>query len=1212
MRIGDLFETKVEEKIEPVIKVGETADEHKLAGEIGAYVVTPLIERYLDSFLEHYTDTFFRQTTEIGVWISGYFGSGKSHLAKVMALLAQNRKLAGVSACDRFRARVPQDSALRKSLDASLDRMNQHATDVLGFNLNTVDDAHKHSLPGLLLSQYYQSLGYSTNLVYARVIEAELDRRGKLADLHNAVEARTNKRWADICRNLAFYSRHLYAAACEVAPDVFQKPEDVLSALQIAEAGDLVNVDFVVDTLLEGLKRKEKETGKPLRLVFVMDETGEWIGADRNRLAQMQAFIEAAAAKAQGRIWVILTTHGDMGSIYKEARALDGDMKKIEGRFRFKFGLTTENIELVLEDRLFRKTLAGRQEIDKRYALRAGVLRGLGELADVNQALPPCSPEKFATYYPFFPYQVHLIPEIVKTVRSKGGRGEQMSGSTRTLLAITQDILRAGRRRYLDEGIGTLVTFDEVYANLAGEGELSPDVRTDLSRIKDVVMGATELTPRVAEVLYLMREVRYVPRTLENIARLLAQDMDEDLASVVARVEPELQRLVKARMVAPMGGEYEYLTGESRTFEECVAGVEAEIREQDRQRGLSDHFVHGDGKAHWRRWLDFETVPYLGVEFPFRVQVDDSPVPGTRGDIALKVWSPLSALGAVVLEDLENRSLRADETASLLFLCGRTKGFDRDLTRYLAMREVIDNWKGDAHRSEDARKLAMERESVDLPKLEARVLDGLKEGIREGRLVFRGSSRALSVRPGQKGTEALRAELASFWPVLYPKLDRVPARVVNDQKAILDVLNGSANPVKDVAALKLYDKAGKLDPNCPLLDEIRVYLSAEQTAGRRVLGKELLAKFTAPPYGWDGNAVRVGVAALVRAGMVKVLINKKAYLNPADADLQAALRLANGFNPVELVLEDEEIPPVVLTETRTFLIKLLKRRNIDETPSALGAAAGELAKSVLERADRVTNWAEAAEMPLPAAFVDGADTWRKVDELVNQIHRVREVHGAQAALEAGKKAIEALDDFRAKESKRFIGLKQFKNALAGIEHLVDSISGIARLVAAFDTAHATASIAAPESWKQLQALKAQAELEVQALVEGWRAEARKILEEALARLPILVAQRQQDPALVESLSAPLQKLMDSLPGIVNPSQAAALPGRARKAARLMEEAIPQKQPEGAAPKKRRQVRMADCVGVPLVTSEEEWTQAAGKLDAEVRRLLAEGYDVELG
>ena len=79
-------------------------------------------------------------------------------------------------------------------------------------------------LPALLLSQYYLSCGYSGNLIYARVIEAELDKQGKLSALHAAVEKRAKKPWADIQKNLSFYRTHLYNAACEVAPEVFSSP----------------------------------------------------------------------------------------------------------------------------------------------------------------------------------------------------------------------------------------------------------------------------------------------------------------------------------------------------------------------------------------------------------------------------------------------------------------------------------------------------------------------------------------------------------------------------------------------------------------------------------------------------------------------------------------------------------------------------------------------------------------------------------------------------------------------------------------------------------------------------------------------------------------------------------------------------------------------------------------------------------------------------
>src|ERR1700730_4764308 len=149
MKIADLFKTRVEEKIEPVIKVGERGDEHKLAGEIGSYVVTPMIESYLDDMLEHYTDTFLAKTTDIGIWISGYFGSGKSHFAKILSLLVGNPILAGGSSFRRFETRLPSDAPRRSSILRSLSRMDQSATDVLAFNLNTLADSKSRPLPWL-------------------------------------------------------------------------------------------------------------------------------------------------------------------------------------------------------------------------------------------------------------------------------------------------------------------------------------------------------------------------------------------------------------------------------------------------------------------------------------------------------------------------------------------------------------------------------------------------------------------------------------------------------------------------------------------------------------------------------------------------------------------------------------------------------------------------------------------------------------------------------------------------------------------------------------------------------------------------------------------------------------------------------------------------------------------------------------------------------
>ena len=1202
MRIREIFDTPVEERIEPVIKVGDRQDEHKLANEIGSYVVTPTLEKYLDDFLEHYTDTFLQRTEEIGVWISGYFGSGKSHLAKIAALLIENRKLEGISASKRFESRIPPAAPHRESILRSLSRLPNCHTRILGFNLNTIADSKNTPLPKLLLSQFYQSKGYGANFLYAKVIEAELDKRGKLEGLHAAVSRLAKKPWAEIQNNLTFYARSLYRGASEVAPDIFHTPEDVQRALKDAESGELYNAQFFVRTVLEDLRVEETAQGKPRRFVMVLDESGQWIEDDKGRLGQLQALVEEAALAGQGKIWVFVTTHEDMGSIYKNARALQGDMKKIEGRFRHKFNLTTENIELVLEDRIFKKNVAGKLEVVRVYDDNPGVLRDLGQLSNTSQKLPDCTEERFEKLYPFFPYQIHLVPEIVKSLRSAGGRGEQLSGSTRTLLAIAQDILTAGRRKYLEAPVGEMVSFDEVYNNLAA-GEVSPDVRRELSRVEEVVPGATALTRRVAEVLFLIRETAYIPRTIDNLARLLVESTTDDLAVLRGKIEPELNKLRSAKLVAKAGEEYEFLTGEKRTFEDEVSQVGTDLKVQDLDAGLAK-FVSADG-------LGFQTVPYKGTEFPVRIFFDDSPV--TReGHVEVRVASPLAG-GKIKVPEYENRSLRPDEQQTILVVCESVPGFDEQLRYYLAMREVIERWKNDPHKSEEAHKLASDRESVGLDKLRRRVNEGLQEGLKRAFIIFRGASRRVSFKNGQTPGDALRSDLAGYWPTLYPKFDRVPTRVVNEQRAILDVLKGAKELTSDVRELRIFDKAGQLDPHCPLLDSTRVYLSGRQSRKERTLGRELVEEFTKPPCGWDPGAIRVGVAALVRSGAVKVLIGKKPFTNPADAELQDALRVVRSFDRVELVLEESEVSTDVLTDARTVVMKLTGKRKIDETPAALSEEMGNFCGAMLEQAAKITLWAEPAGLPLPAVFLEGREAFEKIRALTTPSHRVAEIHARREKVEAYAYAIRSLGSFVETWGKAYTEIRAFAVSLGAAEHHLPSGGTCEAFLRNWRAAVLQGGVTKEGVIKDLKSSRAMAEQEVQKLIGKWRDEAQRKIEEALERLPgELEAEGLTE--IQEAIAGPPYAFLSGLELETDVARAANLPERAARLLWEMEGEIEaEKSKRGQKPKKPvKRVRIAEVAASVRIESEGQWNLVRDKLDQTVRRELDEGNDVELG
>ena len=1211
MLIREIFGTPIEEKIEPVIKVGDRQDQSKLAAEIGRFVVTPTIEKYLDDFMEHYTGTMRLHTAEIGVWISGYFGSGKSHLGKMATLLVENPVLDGVSAVQRFQSRIPPGVPHRDSLIRSLALIPQCDTRVLAFNVNTVADSKSTPLPRILLSQWYMSKGYSGNVLFARVIEAELDKRGQLQALHDAAARIAGKSWPQIVANPSYYAQALYAATCEVAPKEFQKPEDVATALKNAAGGELFNVKFLLRTILDDLEQQEKQSGRPTRFVLLLDESGQWIEDSGDRLSQLQALVEEAAEAGRGRLWVMVTTHEDMGSIYQNAKRLEahGDFKKIEGRFHAKWNLTTENIELVLEDCVFRKNVPGKKDVEALYRSSPGVIRDLGQLQNTAHVLPECSEERFTAMYPFLPYQIHLIPEVVKSLRSKGGRGEQLAGSTRTLIAITQDVLRAGRRSYLKSNVGEIVSFDEVYGNLASEGEVLADARRDLSRIEEVVPGASPMTRRLAEILYLIRELTYIPRTIDNLARFVVEHADDDLPTLINRIRPELDKLVKARLVAVSGEEYEFLTGERRTFEEEVANQAAGLGWTEIQSGLGE-FINPTV-------LGFEKIPYKGHEFPVRIYYDEQRITND-GDIDVRIASPLAAVEGLKVSDLENKSLRPEMQHTLFALSDRLAGLGEQLRAFIAMRAVINIWKGNPHASEEAKKLALEREAKNLKDLQKGIEKSVREGLRQSQVIFRGASHALAVKNGQTPGQSLRDDLARYWPTLYSSYDKAPVRIINEQRAIIDVLKGVKDLAQDVRDLKLFDKAGQLDPNNPLLDSVRVFLATRQAKKERTTGKELLAGFTIPPYGWDPNAIRVGVAALVRAGAVRISIEQKVYSNPEDGTLQDALRGSRNFDRIQVLLEETEIDSKTLTEVRTVLMRLTSKRRIDEVPAALAAVIEETGNQLIEQASRAALWAEVATLPLPPEFQAAKALYEKILSLKNPIHRVREIHSSREALESSAEIIRRAAAFSGKWGKTFTEMREFAAMLNSLDYYLPAGGTSKAFLANWSAAYAGASIIEGQVWTGLQNSKAAAEVEVESQKVKWRTAARTTLQNAIDQLPAELASAGiADDEFASSLSTRLKGHLDELLTECSAGRAPLLPDIARGQVQQISAAILEKRAElrraaaantTTAGKQTKRVRLKDLGNREVVTSLDDWE----KVDSAVRRELTAGNEVEIG
>lgn len=1209
MKVGDLFEKKVSVRIDPVVKVGDVYDEKKLAEELRSYVVTPSIEEYLESIFDHYTDTIRTETQEIGVWISGYFGSGKSYLAKVMSQVLENRVLMGEPASQHFQTRIPVDSVHRGGIERSLSRLEQLDTSVMGFNLLTLSGADNTTLARMLLTEYYAQKGYTRNVIFARVIEAELDRLGRLGDFRAAVERESGKAWADISANPNFNKRALYAGAVAVAPESFPTPEDVDAALKGAHAGEIYNTQFLIETIRADIKRRESETGRPQRFMFVLDEFGFWAGTDTGRLGELEALVEEAAEKTKGSIWICITTHGDMGSVIAEARMNEADQKKITSRFRFKPALTTENIELVLEDRLFKKTAAGRAELEGIYGQTSGTMRAVGEPSDTSRVLQNCTAERFATYYPFLPYQIDLIPEVVKSLRSKGGRGEQLSGSTRTLLAVVQDIMRSGHRSYLDESVGVLVSFDEVFHNLAGEGEVQPQIRDDVRRIVDVVPDATDATQRVAQCLYLIGHLEFVPSTIDNISRMMVESTDDSVASIRTRVEPEVLKLIGARLAVKNGDEYEFLTGEVRTFEDEVASAQGDLRRQDRSQRFQKFFViEPGGRKNYIEWLGEASAKLQGRDFTLKLSIDGVHVTGTIGDVAVEVVSPLDSTPESV-NHAENSTVGTESANRVMCVMDRPVTFDDNLSRYLAMRQTIESWKSDSSKSEEARKLASDKESSDLKRLRDAVVKDLKRALQDGHYVFRGSSERLIVPPGITSADAFHERLTSALEAVYPKYRDLPVRISQDQKAVEDALAGKHGN-QDLKNLAIFDAAGQIKPAAVLIDAFEAFVSARQNVGERVAGSAVSAHLSGPPYGWDPNAARVAAAVLVRSGRLTVVVQNKKLTNPDDEALKRAVRVARDFGSCVLELEVGDIDQQQLRDVRELLIGLTGNRQIVETSAAISQAGDLFAEGLLSKASNFEVWRSGSGLNPGDVYVAAVSAWSGVRDFVQPNQRVRFMHEHLEELKAAAKTVSGAVEFQETRGIQYGEMRQAYSALSSVSHLLPADGPAANFVTEFSLAKTAGTFFDSEVWTRLRTRQSAAEVELRDCAKERLDSALALLRDAAERLAVLVDAECLDTELLEPLvrlDTELQNLSTDRDRLNSPERVAATVRATESAIRG---AIGAKQPSPGPDSKPKRIRMRDLAPLGMVRTEEEWASVVEQLDRTVREALSEGRLVE--
>ena len=158
MKVRTMFEKPIDRDIKGVIKVGQK-DEENIFQELDEYVVTKQLSRHFRDFFDAYQKSLHQETDNMGVWISGFFGSGKSHFLKILSYLLENKEVENTRAIDFFQGKIEDPMVY-----ANMKQAGEASCDVILFNIDSKSNYDvkntKEALIKVFVKVFYDMQGY--------------------------------------------------------------------------------------------------------------------------------------------------------------------------------------------------------------------------------------------------------------------------------------------------------------------------------------------------------------------------------------------------------------------------------------------------------------------------------------------------------------------------------------------------------------------------------------------------------------------------------------------------------------------------------------------------------------------------------------------------------------------------------------------------------------------------------------------------------------------------------------------------------------------------------------------------------------------------------------------------------------------------------------------------------------------------------------------
>jgi hypothetical protein len=905
VKIQDIFRRPIGRTIEEVIKV-DLADENIVALELDEYVATDHILESLEEVFDAYQETILKPSELTNLWVSGFFGSGKSSFAKILGYLLADPTILGRTASERFAERVdsPRISALLNTIHAQAPTVAVFVD--LSTGRNVAREGESVVLP--VYRALLEHLGYSRNLILAE-LEFDLEGDGVLEEFERHFASVTERSWVErrnvgLARGEASHALHLLRP--QTYPDVDSW------ARQAAEPE--INANWFAVRAKELVARRG---GGAARLVFVVDEVGQYVARSVDRMLDLQGLAEAVQ-KQRGQLWLVVTSQERLNDVVDSLESRQIELARVQARFPLRVDLLPADIDEVTGKRVLDKNDGGQKALRTALAPARHKLAANVRLASPTRAAD-LAEDEFVRLYPMLPYQVQLLIDAVSARRAQGGATPMLGGSNRTIIKLAQQLVVNPRVGLGTEDVGALVTIDRAYGLL--EAIIPTTWQGEVSQVAEKY-GEGSLEARLMKGIALVVDTPALTLTAENLAVLLHPTVSAE--SLRDDVVTSLERLVRDDRLRQSDDGYRLQSPEQKDWEKTRRGIDPRPADAIRLR-----------RATLKERLAGLSVT-AGRAFKVEVNVEGEKV--VDGDVPLHIDEADSPRRA----DLRAASRDPNAAATIWWT------FTESPDTYEAIVEVFRSQQMIA-RKDVATKSPAEVELIGeerarLARSERQVAERLGRDLLAGQVIFRGQIDDVEGTELRATAQAIVAERLGD---IYSQLDQFSASLrgadvlavlqADDLRGLPDALGEGGIGMTRVtpSGVELVVDTG---PLAALLGEVR----ERANYGNEATGAHLERKFSSPPYGAPVEVVQALIAGAIRGGHVNVVHQGARIGRADDPRLERVFRTLPTFRAASFTPPVDEGPDL---PTRTTLAEKLGAL----TGTRPAVAVEALAESVRKR-----------------------------------------------------------------------------------------------------------------------------------------------------------------------------------------------------------------------------------------------------------------------